>query len=302
MKNRSIRIVAIILLMALMTPVTTSCYLNRRIEASEMGVRTNRGRIEEVVGPGQYSGGIWRKIYEADVSAKTTTWEDPDVWTADKQSVRFSVGITYARKSDPEALSAMWTRYNAEAQYDDALERLVLIKVPRVVKQVTTSMTLDQMLGIAEGGNREMMASEMFVLLQAELDECYIQLLDIGVNDIGVDPTYAAKMNEKATAQINVELSQNQTRLLNEQLVQEQAQTKIELEKATRANKVAEEQAKVYATSPEAMELERLRILISGLKDTDKVYFIPEGQDITLYLASTEQTAQDRLATPANQE
>ena len=58
---------------------------------------------------------------------------------------------------------------------------------------------------------------------------------------------------------------------------------KIDLEKARRQNLVAEENAKVYEVSEEAYELEKLRIMKEMLKETDKVYFIPEGSDISMF-------------------
>ena len=73
---------------------------------------------------------------------------------------------------------------------------------------------------------------------------------------------------------------------VNEQLEQEKAQTEIDLEKARRANLVAEEEAKVYQESEEAYHLKRLELLKDMLDESDKVYFIPEGADITLFLGN----------------
>jgi len=148
-------------------------------------------------------------------------------------------------------------------------------------------MTLDEMLGIADSDkSRVTLQNDIESLLSAELDSCGVQLIDFGVNSIGVDPQYQAKMQEKSTAAIEVELAEQKANQLKKQLQQEQAQTEIDLEKARRANLVAEEQAKVYKESEEAYELKRLELLKDMLGDSDKVYFIPEGTDITLFLGN----------------
>lgn len=181
----------------------------------------------------------------------------------------------------------MWREYNAAAKKDKELEDLVLSRIPRVVKQVSTTMTLDEMLGIADSEkNRATMQAEMETLLAAELETCGVVLIDFGVSDIGVDPVYQEKLQEKSTAAIEIELAQQRKEQLETQLEQEKAQTEIDLEKARRANLVAEEEAKVYQESKEAYELKRLELMNKMLKETDKVYFIPEGSDITLFFGT----------------
>lgn len=93
-------------------------------------------------------------------------------------------------------------------------------------------------------------------------------------------------MQEKSTAAIEIELAQQRAQQLEKQLEQERAQTEIDLEKARRNNLVAEENTKVYEESKEAYELKRLELLKDMLGESDKVYFIPEGTDITLFLGN----------------
>lgn len=114
----------------------------------------------------------------------------------------------------------------------------------------------------------------------------YNPLHTFQVMNISVDPQYQAKLQEKSTAAIEIELAEQKAAQLEKQLEQEQAQTEIDLEKARRANLVAEEEAKVYETSKEAYELKRLELMKDRLGESDKVYFIPEGADITLFLGT----------------
>lgn len=281
--------ISLVLVLVVMVISLTSCYFNEEVSSNEIGIKMDDGvSISEVVGAGRYTNMSWyADLTCIDTSSKSLVWADDDVWTSDKQSVTFGASITYARKSDEASVRLMWKEYNAAAKSDEELEKLVNSRIPRVVKQVSTTMTLDEMLGIAESEkNRATMQSEMEALLAAELESCGVALIDFGVNDIGVDPVYQEKLQEKSTAAIEIELAKQRKEQLETQLEQEKAQTDIDLEKARRANLVAEEEAKVYESSPEAFELKRLELLKNLLGDSDKVYFIPEGTDITLFLGS----------------
>lgn len=273
----------------------SGCFFKREVSGQEVGLVMKDGvAISEVVGPGRYTNlGYYAKLRRLDISTKTAIWTDNDVWTKDKQVVRFGVSISYARKSDSDSIQGMWATYNLEAGNDEALEKLVMSRLPRVAKQVTTTYTLDQMLGIDENSekNRDTLQKDIFNNLEAVLGESYIELIDIGINNIGVDDVYAAKLKEKSTAAIDVELAKERTKQFEEQVRQEEAKTKVDMEIARRNNQVAEEEAKVYAISQEAYELERLRLLKDIMGKSDKVYFVPEGADISLYLAGETNNA-----------
>lgn len=282
------KIILVLLVFSMMFSVT-GCYWNAEVQSNEIGLIMKDGvSISETVGSGRYSDMGWfADLKPIDVSAKTTIWTDNDMWTSDKQSVKFSVSVTYARERNN--IATMFSKYNLETKDDTALEKLVLTRIPRIAKQITTSLTLDQMIGGTETQGREFMQKQMYDLLKSELDECFIELLDIGVNDIGVDELYASKLKEKAAAKVESELAVQKTAQLAEQVKQEAAQTDVALEVARRDKLVAEEKNKIFQTSAEAFELERLKLLKDVLGSSDKIYFIPEGADLSLYLAGNSQ-------------
>lgn len=296
--KRNSKIISLFFILLMFCMMLSGCYLHSRIESNEVGLKMDDGvTINEVVGSGRYTNWGWfSDLKVMDVSAKTIIWEDPDLWTADKQPVKFKISVTYARKRDKESVIKMWEMYNAEAKDDDALSLLVQSRIPRVAKAVTTSMTLDEMLGIGSSDGtkpnegRSALQQKMTDLLLPELEECYIDLLDVGVNDIGVDDEYASKLKEKAVTQVASELAEQKTKQLEEQVKQEQAQTAVDLEIAKRKNLVAEEENKIYRLNQEAFELERLRLLKDVIGDNDKIYFIPEGADINLILSGGNYT------------
>lgn len=269
----------------------TGCFWKKEIQTNEVGLVSVDGvSINDVVGAGRYTNwAYYAQLHKLDASAQTIQWEDPDLVTADKQPIGLSVSVTVRRPNNdnPEAVKDMWNTYRSEAQDDGAFRAFVLNRIPRAAKAVTTRYTLNEMLGIEGDAGRQVVTAALNDLLEEELSEAGIPLLDVGINNIVVDPDYLDRLKSKANAQAELELNQSRTLQLIEQLAQEQAQTQIDLEKAKRENAVNEENAKVYDASDRAYELERLRLLQGVIGDADKIYFVPEGADLTLILGGS---------------
>lgn len=271
----------------------SGCYRNRPVESHQVGLKLDDGvSISEVVGPGLYSSGGWfAELVTINASNITTAWTDPSLVTRDKQPIGLTMSLTFARKRDAESISNLYNRYNSEAVNDEALKNLVLSKVPGVAKTITTRYTLDQMLGIAEGDaavGREVLTQEVSELLMAELNQVYVDLAAVEIADIVVSDDFLAALNAKAQAQINMEVANQDTLLLNEQLKQEEARTKIELEKAKRENQINQEMAKAYEESPELLQLRMLELTANMLDEGDTVIYVPEGANITSVLSQAQ--------------
>ena len=280
---------AMLMVLVMAMVLCCSCYYKTEIEANEVGLKMDDGvSVTGVVGAGRYTDlGWYADIVSMDVSTKKIVLTIDDVSTSDKQTVGLEVLAEVARKSDEESVRNLWKNYNKVAKEDEELTALVQDLLRSPVNKVSTQMTVDEMLGVAESEKtRATMENDIFTLLSKLLGERGIALSALQVMNISVDPQYQAKLQEKSTAAIEIELAEQKAKQLEKQLQQEQAQTEIDLEKARRANLVAEEEAKVYETSKEAYELKRLELMKDMLGDSDKVYFIPEGADITLFLGS----------------
>lgn len=266
----------------------TGCYFQASIGASQVGIKMDDGvQISDVVGAGRYTNmGWYANIESMDISAKQISLEIEDVSTSDKQTVSVEVLAEVAHKSDEESVRTLWKKYNAVAKSDAQLEALVQDLLRSPVNKVSTQMTVDEMLGVDETSTktRATMETDIAAILSPVLQSRGLELLNFNVMNISVDPQYQAKLQEKSTAAIEIELAEQKAKQLEKQLEQEKAQTEIDLEKARRANLVAEEEAKVFAESKEAYELKRLELMQGLLDESDKVYFIPEGADITLFL------------------
>lgn len=284
--------IALVLMLMVAMSCMTGCYFNKTVESSEVGIKMDDGvQISEVVGAGRYTNlGWYAGMKTMDTSAKQITLRIEDVSTSDKQTVSIDILVDVARMSDEESVRKIWTEYNAVAKKDEQLMAVVQNLLRSPVNQVSTTMTVDEMLGVDETSDktRATMEADIAELLRPVLESRGIALNTLNVMNIGVDPQYQAKLQEKSTAAIEIELAEQKAKQLEKQLEQEKAQTEIDLEKARRANLVAEEEAKVYEESAEAYELKRLELMKDMLDESDKIYFIPEGADITLFLGSGE--------------
>ena len=262
------------------------CYFHRRVQQHEVGLRMSDGvSIDDVVGAGRYTAwSPWARLEIVDTSVRTTEWVGSDVWTSDRQPVVFTVTVSYSRSR--ENIHTIWNMFRLEAQSDAALERLVHSRIPRVIRNVSTTMSLYDMLGISENPEmgRTALTLAIFAQLEQELATAGIDLHDVGVNDISADPGYVEMLIQRAQAGVMVDLAAARTRELEEQLRQEQAQTRIDVEIARRNNQVMEEENRIFAESTEAFELERLRIIAGAIRPTDTIYFIPEGSSLSLIL------------------
>jgi len=269
--------------------VLSGCYRNRQVQSYQVGLKLDDGvSITTVVGPGLYSSGGWfADLVTINGSNITTAWNDPSLVTRDKQPIGLTMAISFARKRDSESIKKLYNDYHTEALDDTALTTLVLSRVPSVAKTITTKYTLDQMLGIAEGAQavgREATAKEVFDLLKAETDKLSVELTSVQISDIAVSDEFNKALNAKAQAQINIEVAQQQTKLITEQLQQEKATTQIELEKANRENLVNEQKAKAYEESPQLLQLRMMELTAQILDEGDTVIYVPEGSNITSVL------------------
>jgi len=277
-----------LLILVVLIPLLSGCYLNKMVEADEVGIQMDDGAsISRIVGQGRYT--VWKwfaKMKIIKISALTLQWDDPDLVTRDKQPIGVAIGITFARMGDAESIKYMYTQYNAIAINDDQLTLQVLNRIPRIAKEITAKYTLDDMLGV--GGDAEQTRSsvtkDLFNLLEPELREARIQLLDVGINNISPSADYLNLLQQKANAAIETEVNIERKKQLDVQLQQEVAQTNIDMEKARRQNLVNAELAKTYELSPQFYELERIKQLKGLLGGTDKIYFVPAGTDLSLVL------------------
>lgn len=289
------------LALLLLAALASGCYFTD-VQTSEVGIETNRGSVTDVKAPGGHQSiSPFTVLHKIEVSAKTMEWNDPDLVTADKQPIGVTIAVTFARRRDRDNVLLMWNQYRSEAISDQALFQQVNNRIPAVAKTVTARYTLDQLLGTGSGeaGGRSVVQNDLFNLLEPELNEFGVALLDIRVSNFAPDQAYLDLLKAKAQVGLEQEIAEQRTLQLGEQLRQEQAQTEIDLERARRQNEVNQELSRVYDTSDRYFELERLRLLQDVVGDSDKLYFIPQGTDLTVILSGQgQQIIPEEMGTP----
>jgi regulator of protease activity HflC (stomatin/prohibitin superfamily) len=272
-----------LIVLLVLTLVVSGCFWRTEVQSSQIGIEMDDGvKISDIRQAGRYTNMGWYAVLATiDVSAQTLTWVDPDLVTADKQPIGLEVGLTYARSRESDCIRTTWEQWRSEATSNEALETQVRNRLPRTAKEVTSAFTIDEMIG------RAAITAELDEKLADELSEICVILLDVGINNISPSAEYLALLQDKANAQVAVEVAIEEAKLAEQDLLREQKQTEVELELANRENAVNAALAQTYEESPQYYELERLRLLADVMGDNDKMYFVPEGTNLTLFLAGS---------------
>lgn len=297
MKTITARLTVLIVLLGLLL---AGCYWQDDVARDQYGVQMREGKILTCVGPGIYSDGEWFADL-LEISAGTLTFEvnDPEVATQDSQLVGVTVAIQARRKGDCDSLRNLLTSWST--LLDDAnLISVVSATANEAMKNGTREFTLEGLLNDRNG-----LASKIQDALTQDAAKYSVEVVNVSIKNVALDPKYAAQLQEKAllTAQTETELrrqdlikqqaandrlAQDQkTLVLQQQLLAEKAQTAVQVEIARREGQAIAARNEIYLQNLPAYELERLRLLKEVLGDKAVLYFIPQGTDLTLLLNST---------------
>jgi uncharacterized membrane protein YqiK len=267
-----------------MSMMFSGCYFQSQVEANQVGIKLDDGvSISEIVGSGRYNGGYYSELKRVDISNKTFEWQDPDLLTKDNQPIGLALAITYARLSDSESITAAYTKYQRELFDDEAMQRLIISRIPDVAKANTKKLTLEQMLG-----DRNMFAGEIKKDLTAELSAIYADLVTVQVTNIGVDQGYMDKLKLKSQVVLDREVAVEAALTAQERVKQTKAESEIEYELARRSNEINRIKAETFDTSERYYNLEYLTRLGSVIGDNDKFFFVPEGSPLSVVTGNGE--------------
>lgn len=271
------------LFIAVFMLIVSGCYgscIPIEVASNQRGIDLPDGVNPSIVlQPGRHSNSAYYASYEiVDVGVKTFEWNDPSLVTKDKQPIGLTLSVSVERPTEQETLFDMFAKYRGATLDDGQLQAIVFSRVPRVAKGVASSLSLDELLGRNEAQKL------LFEALATELEEFGVNLKDVGISDIQVSPEYTKALEQKAASQIAADIAKQDALKLTQELEREKRQTEIDMEKARRENEVAIEKSKVYETNPYALQLEQLRLMSDAIKDTDKMFFIPQGTNLSVFL------------------
>lgn len=296
------------LLLLLMSMVTTACYTWDDIPESSMGIGSDGGRLDqECKTPGVYSdwSGAYKKLREVPTGSLTFEVTDNAVLTLDNQVLKtVQIAIQIRRKKDCESIKDILTNWPSLATDDEELIRVTKTQVGQGLKQAINKVNLSQFLanrtGVGQG------VKDDLVPFAAKFD---VEVISVSINDFDLDDAYVAKLETKAQITVDIDIAKRNQDLaiaqqetarkvqeernltLIEQRKAEEAQTLVDVEIASREGKKIEAANSVYQTNEQAFELRRLELLKGLLSASDKIYFVPEGTDLTLFISGLQGTA-----------
>lgn len=274
---------------------TSACYLNEQVHNDQIGVQLDGGRIKAIVSPGIYTDmGFFADLRQIPAGTLTFDVTDPEVLTKDNQPVGETVTIQARRNPDSQSVINLMTNWSALVN-DDVLKTTVTSTALEGMKVGTRAFTLPELLDDRNG-----LANSVQKQLQDDADKYGVTIVNVIISNIAPDPAYTDLLKQKANyiAQTDAEkqrqelikqqgsnnqLQQQQNVLVaQQQLLAEQAISKVQLEIANRQGNIIKAQNAVYLDNREAFELAKLDKLSTILGSKATVYFLPQGTDITL--------------------
>lgn len=285
-------------LLVILSALLAACYWQDDVPTSSVGIKSDGGKLDsQCLPPGIYSdSGFYSDLIEVPVYALTFEVTDDSVATKDTQLVGVDVAVQVQRKGDCDSVRNLLTNWPALLK-DDELQRVVTTQVSQGIKTAVRQFSLNGLLDDRNG---------MADLIRDDLDpvaaKFSVDVLNVSVKNIALDPEYEAKLQEKARVTVEIEIAQrNQDKVKAEQetarivqeqraetlaaqLIAEQAQTNVEVEIASREGKKIDAANKVYQTNEQAFELERLNRLAAIFGSKTQFYYLPVGTDPTLIL------------------
>jgi len=304
------------LLMIVMIALSASgCYLWKGVQTDEVGAKLIKNQIVECVGAGVYSAPLrwFGKLKKVSVATLTFEVEDPEVATADNQLVGVKITIQARRLGDCESTTAFLTNWTRLLN-DDILIQTIDATAREGIKNGTRGFTLMQLLDDRNG-----LANAISTQLKEDAGKYATDIVNVTIENISIAPEYAQVLQETAklladekfqeqrqdliAQQAETDLFEKQQAqlVLAEQLLVEQAQTKVDVEIAEREGKKTLARQEVYLMNEKAFELEKLRLLADILGD-NVIYFMDEGTDLTLFMSDLTGTSLPVIAEQLLQE
>lgn len=271
------------------------CYLNADVQQNEVAVQLFKNEIQAIGGAGVYSDmRFFSDLKTVNVGTQTFSVNDPEVLTSDNQAVNLTVTIQARRLSDHDSIINLLQNWSSMT--DDATMVSVVTSTAREgMKNGVRGFTLEQLLDDRNG-----LANAIRDQLEQDASKYSVQIVNVTIENIGVDPSYMAVLNEKAilraqterelerqqlinqTAENDILQAQQSTSVLEEQLLQQQAQTNIDVEIARREGLKITEAYLPYIENPELLNLKQLE-LMQGILGEGTVYFIPENTNLNAF-------------------
>jgi len=295
-----------ILVMVLLISILSGCYWNADVERHQVGVVLSRNEIKGCVGSGVYSDMGWfSELITVNRGTVTFSVEDPEVATKDTQTVGVRVTIQARRLDDCDSIKNLLTNWPSLIN-DQAFVDTITATAREGMKVGVRSQTLTQLLD-----DRNTLADTIRGALEADVQKYNAMIVNVTIENIAPSAEWTAIQQQKANLQAeterekqrqefikqqgaNSQLEQEQnTLVLEKQLLAEQAKTSVEVEIAKREGEKTAAAQQVYTDNPQAFTLKYMELLAKVFGDKSTIWmldkdvplnslFDPNGQPQTI--------------------
>lgn len=298
---KTLRMPAVLIIVSLLL---TGCFVNDDVAVNEQGIVLYGGAFQYCLAPGVHSDwDFYADLVEVSMDTIAVEVSDPEVVTSpeDQKVVGVTVVVQVRRKSDCESLKTLLSNYGGLLNNDQVVV-LVSSWTNEAIKNGTRQYSLQGLLNDRDG-----LATKILTALQLNATDASLQVVSVSVKNVDVDDTITTEWQKQAQIAEQVKtalrdqerikqeaanaiLAQEQKKLeLEAQLKREEAQTQIDIEIAERAGQVVTAQNAVYASNPQAYELQRLRLLKDVLGGESVIYFVSDLAELNLILGANGQ-------------
>lgn len=244
----TLAVVAVVAVVAL-TIGSNFFYILTRVDAQEVGVQFESGRITNVVGPGVYSDfGLYVELRKVSSQAVKFDVSDPEIITADKQRIglrvtgdAFRPGLTQF-----EVLREKWAQYREIFQSDQAAQERVQGLAQQAMKVCVGERTFDDaVIGTARDDVRACIDEE----LSALAENYGLQIENVVVPEVILSPEVQAALDSIV-----------QSRLATEKAAQDKLKAEAEsaAEQARQEGEIKVEQARIQEEAKQKTILAQL--------------------------------------------
>lgn len=274
----TIIIIVVLLLAALLFSVFG--FVAHRVQANEVGVILNKGRVVEIVGPGVYTRfGLWWDIDDIKVEGMDACAYDPEVLTNDQQRIGVVTCATVHRpdtKVSLEEYSQVYSTFKNLLTNDEALigyyEDDVLVrdgKFQELTKQAMKSCVGDRTFDEAAiGASRDELRECLDERASTLGNGFLIEIKNLTVPNIEIHPSVQEKLDQITQEKFETDLQRQQRLRIQAQAEAELARKQGEI-KVSQGSIQEEQRQKAVTADLEKQAIEAELAVIEAQKTND---------------------------------
>ena len=246
-RSFALLIIGVVIFIMLVGFSSNFVYLFNKVEAQEIGIQFQQGRIHEVVGPGIYTDlGIFVRLETISTQAVPYTSRDDEMITKDKQRIGLVVSGDIFRPSDKDIIRDLWAQYRGIYTNDESAINRVNDITRQSMKVCVGDRTFDDnIIGTARDELRNCIDSELNKLAS----QLGLRVQNVVIPEVIISPEVQVALDAIV-----------QSRLLTEKAAQDQlkADAEASAEQARQEGEIRVNQSRLQEETRQQTELAQL--------------------------------------------